>query len=329
MTPLVSILVPAYNHGRYVQEAVRSVLAQDYPQLELIVVDDGSKDDTWAKLLEIRPECERRFERVEMATQPNAGPCVTGNRLVSMARGEYVMLLASDDALLPGALTALVKPLEDDPKVVLAVGQNLFFDGDSRRCHWDRKQNLVYDEAAAAHRSFNEAVSDWCRIDPYGPSFGDYLTLVHGNHVPNGCLLRKAAFGGRDPYRLDAPLGDYWSMLQLAKAGKFVTVRADTFQYRWHAGNTMKAHGHMVEMTEQTLACEERLLESEGRTDLLPGFRAAREEFRRSLAAADAPQTESVGFWAAVGRFFFRIKRTERGTLVKILKIPVYRSRCK
>jgi len=327
--PLVSVLMPAYNHGRYVQESVRSVMAQDYPRIELVVIDDGSQDDTWAKLLALRSECEARFERVEMTMQPNAGACVTGNRLVSMSRGEYVMILASDDALLPGALTALAKPLEDDSQLVLAVGQNLFFDGESRRCYWDAHQNLVYDVAAAKHRSFNEAVSDWCRVDAFGPAFGDYLTLVRGNHVPNGCRLRKSAFGGRDPFVSEAPLGDYWSMLQLAKAGRFVTVRADTFLYRWHAGNTMKARDHMVEMTERTLACEERLLEEQGRADMLPGFRAAREEFRRSLAAADAPQEERVGFWTAVGRFFFRIKRTERGTLVKVLKIPVYRRRCK
>ena len=48
--PLISVLMPAYNHGRYVEAAVRSVLAQDWPRVELLAVDDGSSDDTWERL---------------------------------------------------------------------------------------------------------------------------------------------------------------------------------------------------------------------------------------------------------------------------------------
>ena len=48
--PLISVLMPAYNHGKYVEASVRSVLAQKWPRIELLVVDDGSSDDTWDKL---------------------------------------------------------------------------------------------------------------------------------------------------------------------------------------------------------------------------------------------------------------------------------------
>jgi len=325
--PLISVLVPAYNHGRYVQEAVRSVMAQDYPRLELIVVDDGSRDDTWAKLQALRSECESRFERVEMVTQANAGTCVTGNRLVAMSRGEYVLVIASDDQLLPGALSALAKVLVEDATVVLAVGQNRFMDGEGRRCFWGPHQEVVYDEEAAKYRSYNEALGDWCKIDQYGPVFGDFLTLVRGNHVPNGCLLRKSAFGGRDPFTPEAPLEDYWSMLTLAMAGRFVAIPADTFSYRWHGGNTMRDPAKMVVMTEKTLAQVEVRLRTDGRSDLLPGFEQARESFRAALREGAVGKPDSVGFWQSIGRFFFRIKRTERGLVVKVLKVPVYSRR--
>ena len=322
--PLVSVLMPAYNHGRYVEAAVRSVMTQEYPRLELIVVDDGSRDDTWEKLQKIRPECEARFERVEMATQTNAGTCVTGNRLMSMARGEYVLIIASDDQLLPGALSALMKPMSDS-EVVLTVGQNRFMDGEGRRCFWGPHQEVVYEEGEAKYRTYNEAIGDWCRIDQYGPEFGDFLTLVRGNHVPNGCLLRKSAFGGRAPFSPEAPLEDYWSMLELAMVGRFVAVREDTFAYRWHGGNTMRDPAHMIAMTEKTLAQAEARLRADGRDDLLPGFDEAREAFRRAVRSSAEAKLKSVGFWRSVGRFFFRIKRTELGLTVKVLTIPVYR----
>ena len=56
----ISILIPAYNHEKFVEGCVRSVLKQDWPSVELLVVDDGSKDATWAKLQGLRVECERR-----------------------------------------------------------------------------------------------------------------------------------------------------------------------------------------------------------------------------------------------------------------------------
>lgn len=84
---LISILIPAYNHERYVETCVRSVLEQDWPNVELLVVDDGSKDATWAKLQGLKAECERRLARVEMVTQENRGTSFTWARLRDMARG--------------------------------------------------------------------------------------------------------------------------------------------------------------------------------------------------------------------------------------------------
>ena len=138
---LISILVPAYNHERYVETCVRSVLEQDWPRIELIVIDDGSRDGTWQVLQGLKSECERRCERVVMQTQENQGTCVTGNRLYDLMRGEFSMTIASDDALLPGALSALVKPMLQDPEVGAVVGQNVLMDDAGRLFYW-RKGGL-------------------------------------------------------------------------------------------------------------------------------------------------------------------------------------------
>ena len=62
--PLVSIVIPAYNHEKYIKETIKSLINQTYKNLELIVIDDGSTDSTFEKLQELKQECEERFVRV-------------------------------------------------------------------------------------------------------------------------------------------------------------------------------------------------------------------------------------------------------------------------
>ena len=60
MSELVSVLIPAFNHEKYIQEAIISVINQSYENIELIVIDDGSADSTWNKIQELKLECEKR-----------------------------------------------------------------------------------------------------------------------------------------------------------------------------------------------------------------------------------------------------------------------------
>lgn len=71
MSKLVSVLIPAYNHEKYVQGAIKSIINQTYQNIELIIVDDGSKGSTWQKIQELKEECEKRFVRVHFETKQN------------------------------------------------------------------------------------------------------------------------------------------------------------------------------------------------------------------------------------------------------------------
>lgn len=91
---LVSVITPAYNAGKYLRACAESVLGQDYPHLEWIVVDDGSTDDTRKQLAEIAAQ----DARVVVLTQENAGSAVARNNGLAYARGKYFAFLDADDA---------------------------------------------------------------------------------------------------------------------------------------------------------------------------------------------------------------------------------------
>jgi len=108
---LVSVIVPVYNVGEPAVDAVRSALDQDHPSLEVIVVDDGSTDDTPARI-------EKHFgDRVRLIRQANAGPPAARNRGIAESRGEFVALLDADDLWFQGRIRRHVETLAAHPDV--------------------------------------------------------------------------------------------------------------------------------------------------------------------------------------------------------------------
>lgn len=258
--PLMSVLVAAYNHERYVETAIRSVMEQDYPRMELLVIDDGSLDETWSVLLRMRRECERRFENVVFRRQENAGTCVTLNRLWKQARGAYVAMLASDDAFMPGAFSCLTTALEAHPEAGLAVGVNEWMDEDGNRCYLNAESQIVHGDGAEHFETFNDYLGQKTGVAWASPEYGSYAAFLRGNHVVNGCVVRRSAFERILPYCKDAPLEDYWTHLQLSKLTRYICVQRHTFRYRWHDANTMRRSAHIDEMWRRTLCWEEENL---------------------------------------------------------------------
>ena len=116
MSPRLTVLMPVFNRERYVDEAIRSVLEQDFADFELLLVDDGSTDGT-AALLRARAE---RDPRITIVTAPrNEGIPGALNRGLTQARARYIARLDSDDIMLPGRLAAQVAVLDERPDVVL------------------------------------------------------------------------------------------------------------------------------------------------------------------------------------------------------------------
>jgi glycosyltransferase involved in cell wall biosynthesis len=113
--PVVSIITPAYNRASLIEETIDSILGQDYPRIELIVIDDGSTDQTLARL-------QRYQDRARIITRPNKGEGATVNEGFALATGKYVCVVNSDDPILPQCISTLVRALEARPDALVAYG---------------------------------------------------------------------------------------------------------------------------------------------------------------------------------------------------------------
>jgi glycosyltransferase involved in cell wall biosynthesis len=122
----VTVVTPSYNQGAFLEETIRSVLAQDYPDVEYIVFDGGSTDGS--------VEIIRRYaDRLAWWTsEPGVNQPASLNRSFGRATGEVLGWLNSDDTLLPGSITTVVDALESDPEALLLYGDAVFTDETSR-----------------------------------------------------------------------------------------------------------------------------------------------------------------------------------------------------
>lgn len=316
---LVSVIIPAYNHEKYVQETIKSIISQTYQNIELIIVDDGSKDKTWQKIQELKEECEKRFVRIHFETKANEGTCKTLNRLIDLAHGEYIYLIASDDLAKPDAIKFEVEFLSQNSQYALCVGDNEIIDSDSNICFWDNKQNIIYDENNATYKTFGEYLQKTRKtVNFLADDFGTYSSLYQGNYIPNGYLIRKQVF---DNIRFtpEAPLEDFYLMLQISKKYKMKYLNKILFSYRWHNSNTIKQTEKMHNYTLKTIDYEEKILKT----------------LKNNTIPKDVLVIKKYGIlYKKIGiPFVFEIKKykkwEEKLIIIKLLNIPIFKYRKK
>lgn len=138
--PPVTILVPAYNEGRVIGEAIASLLALDYPAYEILVIDDGSTDDT--REVVARLEGRHGDVTVRLVSKTNRGKASALNTGLALARHDFVLCMDSDSKLTPGTLRAAIRHFAD-PRVAAVAGNVKVA---NRRNLWTRLQALEYIE---------------------------------------------------------------------------------------------------------------------------------------------------------------------------------------
>lgn len=120
--PLVSIITPSFNQGRYLEDTIRSVLEQDYPRIEYIIVDGGSTDGS----LDIIKRYADRLTK--WVSEPDLGQTDAINKGFSMAKGDIFAWLNSDDTYLPGAVAGAVDYLQQHPHIGMVYGTAYYID---------------------------------------------------------------------------------------------------------------------------------------------------------------------------------------------------------
>lgn len=206
--PTASVVIPAYNAAKYLETAVSSALGQSFADLEIIVVDDGSTDDT--------PNVIASFgDRIRPVRRENGGVAEALNTGIGIARGRYVSLLAADDVLAPDATETCVALLEADPDAGFVHGAAYEIDerGEILNSRIRRGKDVVTERP-------REAVK----------------RLLRGNTVVcSSVMIRKSALDEVGGFRQECMPGEDWEMwLRLAARYNVIYTRSILAKYRIH-----------------------------------------------------------------------------------------------
>jgi glycosyltransferase involved in cell wall biosynthesis len=211
--PSVSVVIAAYNYGHFVTEAVDSVLSQTLPPHEVIVVDDGSTDDTPSRVAAYG-------DRVRYLYQSNKGLSAARNAGIEAATGTYIALHDTDDAFHPRKLELQVAHLESDPSVGL-IGT----------------------------KKFSDPSWKWPRIStpPTAVALSHDSLVIRVRFCPSSALFRRSlwpAIGSFDPAVSAAADRDFW--IRAALVSKVALLDAPLTFYRVHSHSMTRKVNMMV-----------------------------------------------------------------------------------
>jgi glycosyltransferase involved in cell wall biosynthesis len=170
MKPIVSIVTPSFNQAPFLRRTIESVLTQDYPQIEYILIDGGSTDGS----LEIIQEYADRLAYWE--SRPDQGQTDAINKGFSRATGKYLAWLNSDDVYQPGAITEAVDFLESHPDVGMVYGDCAFIDAQDREIGRFPAAQTDYSRLRRGYVHIPQQASFfradlWRKVGPLDPSF--------------------------------------------------------------------------------------------------------------------------------------------------------------
>ena len=214
--PKISVIVPIYNQAPFIRETVESVLSQDYPNLELLLSDDGSTDGTSHILREYAGDEPERVKVV--ASKHNTGIAGAFNRALHAHTGEYIAWLGGDDVMLPGKLSRQVAALEARPDAIGCCHDAEVFDSDSVRTYG------LFTEVYNGRRGVRDGGVELL-LDP------GYMML------PSTMMVRSSAVGD---LRFDQRIrvsNDWLFDIELFRRGPIVGLDDVLARYRRHQRN--------------------------------------------------------------------------------------------
>lgn len=225
--PLVSVIIPVYNSKKRLAACLDHVAALDYPNLEVILVDDCSTDGS----LEICREYERKYSYFHVITKENEGVSVARNRGLQEAHGTYIQFIDSDDFVKKEATSVMVEQMEKDQSDIVIAG---YYDEKAGADHLPKE--VVYDTREAFIKDFPEL-------------FSSYFL-----HVPWNKLYRREAVKKGFPNDLDKGEDLIFNLCVLEEADKISVIHKSVYEYYNIETDTLS-----FRFRENAMEIEERL----------------------------------------------------------------------
>jgi glycosyltransferase involved in cell wall biosynthesis len=224
MSPIVSIVIPSYNHAQYIEAAIRSVLQQTLQDIELIVIDDGSKDDSPTLLAAINDP------RMQVLFQENRGAHATINRGLKIARGKYLAILNSDDEYMPTRLEVAVAELERNPDSGFVSTWIELIDDEGRslgvKRGWENMLPWPIPQPSGALKALNEF----------------NLNLLASNFISttSNIVMRSELFDEVGEFRNLRFVHDWDFCLRAVSTQNAMLIPKPLMKYRVHGTNTIR-----------------------------------------------------------------------------------------
>lgn len=213
--PVVSVVIPAYNCALYIGETLASILAQEAAELEVIVINDGSTDETGA--------IARGFgEPVRVIDQPNSGVCAARNHGIREARGEFIALVDHDDYWLPNKLANQLTAFAANPQVDVVFTAFTWWRPSSDGGRFPEPASFA---AQAAPQGIDGDFSGWI----YHQMLLDSWVLTSTALARSTVVRASGGFDETLPFSED---WDFW--LRVARTSQFLKLREATTLYRQH-----------------------------------------------------------------------------------------------
>jgi len=252
-TPAVSVVIPCFNQGHFLAEAIDSVRAQTYSLHEVIVVDDGSLDNSY--------EVAGRYPDVQRLRPRHRGVAASRNLGLARARGDFIVFLDADDRLLPHAIERGVAALSKRPQIAAAVGMSRDI-GDDGEVIGEGGQPLVTQD--------------------------HYLHLLEDCYIWSGSSIvyRRAALEAVGGFDVGLRAGDDYDLyLRLTYAFPVYCHEDVVTEYRRHGSNTTRDPGIVLTSQLQVLGAQRtRLRDQRERAARLRGIHNTRAAHGRALA---------------------------------------------
>ncbi len=219
----ISVVIPAYNHEKYIGDTIRSVIEQSYEDFELIIINDGSTDGTDREIRKISDD------RIVYITRENKGAHNTINEGIDASKGEYISILNSDDVYTSDRLAKCVNFLEQNQDYSAVISEVSGID--------DNGESVLLNKTPHIEAWLNWYKDALGLIDKHGMyigSFGVNLLITTSN-----CFIRKTVFDNVGKFKGLRYTHDWDMLLRIAQSNKIHLLRESLLQYRIHQSNTV------------------------------------------------------------------------------------------